>query len=155
MIASQNNRTVVLLGPGTLPTNATATARVDTLGYDYATVTVLQGPATATNSSARWASLFFSHGDSTSSTAATNIASLVGSTTTAATSGFVIAANNNTSTGIAQRFGIDLRGKGRYLFFSGQPHATNNNVAVVCELSRAEVSPSTDAQRGVGVSALG
>lgn len=155
MIYSQHVKTVVLVPPGTLATNATATARVDTLGYDYATFTVIQGNAAGTNVSAKWASLSLSAGDTTNATSSTTLTDFVGSTNTAVTSGFVIQPNNNTSGGLVHEFQVDCRGKPRYLFFNGQPHATNNTVAVLCKLSRAEQAPVTDAQRGVALTVVG
>jgi hypothetical protein len=154
MIWPQNTRTVILVAAGTLATNATATARLDTLGYDYATIEVVQGPSAATNSSAKWASLFFSEGDTTTAASSANITALVGTTNTSATSGFVIQGNNDNTTGIVHKFQIALNGRRRYLFLNGQPHQTNSTVFVKAELTRAQQSPDTDTERNVALTTI-
>ena len=155
MIFAQPTRTIPLLLPGTLATNATATAIIDTLGYDYLTVEVVQGASVATNSSARWASLFLSEGDTTTAASSVNIPAFIGTTNTSATSGFVIQPNNNNTTGIVQKLFVSLLGRRRYVFLNAQPHQTNSAVYAKAELSRAEQSPNTDANRNIAGSVIG
>jgi hypothetical protein len=59
-----NNKTVVLLN-ATIATNATTSAMVDRLGFDYAMINVVMPPATATNSSAKWTVLKLQESDTT------------------------------------------------------------------------------------------
>lgn len=155
MIFAQATKTIPLLPPGALGTAATATAIIDTLGYDYLTVEVVQGASVATNSSARWTSLFLSEGDTTTAASSVNIPAFVGTTNTSATSGFVIQPNNNTTNGIVQKLFVSLPGRRRYVFLNAQPHLTNNAVYAKAELSRAEQSPITDANRNIAGSVIG
>lgn len=91
-------------------TSATATAVIDTLGYNYLTVDVDLSTASSDVSV-----LKFEEGDTTSSYAA--ITGLTGGTST----GNFTIPTANTSTAPLIRFNVDTRGRKRYLKFSCTP----------------------------------
>lgn len=157
MIHAQRTKTVMLHGPATAATSATASARVDTLGFRYCTFNcVLGGAATATNSSAKWGVLKITDGDTTTlGTGA--IVNLTGTTNTVtdATNGFVIAPHNDTSVSQMTKLHCNLVGRKRYLFVTYQAAASHSTVMISAELSRAEEMPNTAAEMGVGVAAIG
>ncbi len=140
----------------TAATNATASARVDTLGFDYASFRAWLPKATATNSSAKWAVLRITEADVTTVSSATAIVKLTGTTNTVtdATNGYVIAAHNNTSDPQCTKLGLDLRGRKRYLFVTYQAADSHSTCSISCSLSRAKDQPDTDTARGVGVSSF-
>lgn len=146
----------VPMGLLTIATNATASAAVvlDTLGWDRADILIGLPVATATNSSAKFAALQVTAGDTTAYTSSTAVAGLVGTTnSTAATNQFVIAAQNDTSNPQVTRLVVD---KGytpeRYLFVVWQGAASHNTVSANAILSRGKIGPDTDTERGVAVS---
>lgn len=155
MIHAQNEKTVVLIGPGTAATNATASARVDTLGFRYATFDIF-AKATATDSSAKWTVLKLSEADTTTYSTNGDIATFTGTTNTvtSTSAGFVLQTNNDT-TGQPTRLHVDLKGRKRYLFVVTQPGANGNTIFAQCRLGRGEEAPNTDTERGVAVSMIG
>ena len=94
---------------------ATATARIDTRGFDYAIVRVPFD--TWTNSSSATATISMLHSDDT---VVTNFATIVANKTHAVT---------DAATMVSYR--IDLRGKKRYLRTTITPGATTNDL-VTC-----------------------
>lgn len=155
MIEAQNSKVVVVLGPVTAATNADSTNYFDALGFDYAVVDVAVPPATATNSSAKLQVLAFTEGDTTSSFAAWT-GTFTGTTnSTAAATEFVLPVHNNTSIGGIHRFYIDLRARKRYIKIADRPAASHTIVYASVSLSRGEIAPDTDTERGVLVSVTG
>ncbi len=159
----------VILYNGTVATDATSSAVVDRLGFDYAKINVVMRPATATNSSAKWTVLKVLHGNTTTFSEAANVSGLIGTTnTTAATTvsaaEFVIPANNSTTLGqtTAQNGGgqqisinKDLRGLGRYLFVQLQANASHATAFCNAQLFKGEDMPVTATERNVGVAVVG
>lgn len=139
---------VVPLKVGTAATNATTHYTIDRLGYDLATIDVIQSPASATDSADKWVVLKVAHGDTTAVSSASDISAFVGSTATSVTSGFVIATTSNTSSPTTHRLQIDCRYRGRYLFLIVQPDANNGAFAAVASLSRARQTPSSASDLG-------
>lgn len=134
----------------TAATNATTTARCDTLGFRYALFEAVIPPAVATNSSAKFTSLSIYEADTT--IYATTNAVLLGTTNaTAAAGSYVLPAWNDTSNPQIVRLGIDLRGRKRYLFaLIDLPDVTNYTTFVYSwRLSRAEEEPNTTTEAGV------
>lgn len=156
MISAQDLKEVGLV-MATASTSATASARIDTLGFRYCSVEGWLPKATATNSSAKWGVFKLTEADLTTVSSATAIVAFTGTTNTVtdATNGYVIAAHNNTSDPQATKLMVDLRGRKRYLFVTYQSDASHSTVCVKAQLSRPEEMPNTDAERGVGVSAIG
>jgi len=144
---------------GTVATNATTSAMVDRLGFNYAVVNVVMRPATATDSSAKWTVLKLQHSDTTAVSSASDISGFIGTTnSTAVSSGtateFVIPTNNNTvamggtSAGGGQTttMCVDLRNLKRYLFLNIQGAASHQTVFAIANLFRAEQLPDSAAE---------
>ena len=125
---------VIMLAPLTTPTNAdTATARLDTLGYDWVGIYLQSGISDATT---KPTTLKLSAGATTTAASATDITAFVG----AGVGGFTIPAQDSTTPAVTA-FEVDLRGRERYLFLTYAPAAVQNT-AVLAILSRAEKSPA-------------
>jgi hypothetical protein len=154
MINEQNDKVVVLFGPGTTATNAVASNYFDRKNYNYATVEVAVPPATATNSSAKLIALALTEGDTTSSFAA--FGAFTGTTnSTAAATEFVLPVHNNTSVGAIHKFYINLRDRKRYIKVAATPGASHTTIFGKATLSRAETAPDSNTERGVSVSVIG
>ena len=126
-----NSKPVVMLAPLTTPTNgATDTARLDTLGYDYAVIDVIMGASDATTA---LRTLKVSEGATTTAASATDITELTGGT---ATGNFTLPAIS-TSVSSVVRFGVDCRARERYLFVTLSP-ASAHNTCVVANLYKGE-----------------
>jgi hypothetical protein len=162
-----NRKTVILLN-GTIATDATTSALVDRLGYDYAVVTVGMRPATGTNSSAKWTVLKLQTSDTTAVSDASNISGFIGTTnataaTTVSAAEFVIPANNTTTAGGGTSVGggqlielaKDLRGQKRYLFVNIQAAASHQTATVIATLYKGEKMPSSTTERNVAATVTG
>lgn len=147
MINKQMEKVVVMV-MGTAATSATASASVDTLGFDYCTIDAVLPAATATNASAKWGVLQVLEADVTNFTSATSIANLSGTTNSSATSGFVIQPQNNTSAPQVARLFIDCKAHKRYLFVEFESAASHSTVCVTATLDRGAQAPATDSDRG-------
>lgn len=151
MIHKQAEKVVYLVGPNvTIATSATSSSRLDRLGFDYATIEIAIPAATATNSSATFATFKLTESDTTTAST-TGISGFTGGTD------FTIPVQNNTSSPAILRLFVDCRGRKRYLFpIIGSAPASHNNLIVKADLTRAEQSPVTDAARGTNLtSAIG
>lgn len=150
MLFGQNDKIVVLV-QSTAATDATASTRVDTQGYDYAEFIVVGPKAAATNSSVQLAALDIYEADTT--TFATTYGVISGSTATSVTAStqFVIPTSNDTSNFYAVKLSVALQGHKRYLFTSMQPdNSTSFNLnTILCRLSRAETAPDTTTEMGI------
>ena len=125
-----NLKPVVMLAPLTTPTNAnTATARLDTLGYDYAIIDVVQGISDATTVPS---TLKISEGATTTAASATDITALVGG----GVGGFTMVSPNTEAANVV-RFGVDLKARERYLFVTFSP-ASVHNTCVLAQLTKGE-----------------
>jgi hypothetical protein len=122
----------------------TATGRVDTLGYNFLQLNLLE--ATANVVSNKPTVLKITESDTTNLTDAVAIVKFTGGTATSTSVGFVIAAANTSATSITS-FNIDLRGRKRYLFLSVSP-ATTQIVGAWGFLARAKEAPATAALAG-------
>ncbi len=154
----------VTLFNGTVATDATSSAMLDRLGFDFVDIDVTMRPATATNSSAKWTVLKVLHADTTAVSDGVAISGLIGTTntvaaTTVSAAEFVIPANNSTTLGqtTAQNGGgqitaltADLRGRGRYLFVVLQANASHATAHVVASMFKGEKMPRTASERNVG-----
>jgi|SRR5579859_1022469 len=136
---------VPLLNGSSVATNASTTATVDLLGFDWATIDVFGATAAVT---AQPTVLQLGEGDTTS--AFTAIVAFTGGTATSTSVGFVIPAQI-TTTGVfyGVKFNVDARARKRYLQLSvGSPGATTVTSAVA-NLGKGEQAPVTAAKAGV------
>lgn len=158
----QENKQVILLNQ-TIATNATTSAMIDRLGFDYASIEVVMPPATATNSSAKWTVLKLTEADTTS-VSSTGIAGFIGTTNSTAATGtaaeFVIAANNVTAVGgttaangggQVTRMNLSLVGRKRYLFLIIQANASHQTAFAQAHLYRGAEMPDSASEANVAV----
>ena len=149
MISQQSFRTAVLAGPITAATNSATTVTLDTKGAGHAQFLVITPKNTATNSSAKLATLTITEGDTTVVTNAAAFANLTGTTnSTASSSQFVLPVGNDTSNGQVLQIDIPLAGRKRYLFCGATPPASHALLTIVGQLSRLSEAPDSDAERG-------
>ena len=143
MIHAQNTKTVSLLGPTStvIATDATATASVDTLGFDYAVIDIfLQSSAGGTVNPVV---LKLQEADGTTYA---DITECVGD----GSGGFTIPANPTAAaTGPSVKWELNLQKRKRYLKISTTPGLAGGQfVTAVATLSRAEEAPTTAAAKG-------
>jgi len=144
MVPSEQ-KTICMIAPGTVAAASTTEAGVDTLGYDYCTIDVINGN-TATNATAV-TFIQVSESDTVLPTAYTDgaaIVALTGAAATSATAGFVLPTPSTCTVvpvGSNFRFNIDLRGRKRYLGLLVTP-AQTWSLSAVALLSRAHVDPA-------------
>lgn len=134
MIHSQMEKVV-----GTLPATGSSavTLTVDTLSYDYASLTVLRG----SNASTVFAStLKVEESDDDSSYS--NVTGLVGGTD------FTIPTVTNTNGTSIVKIDVNTVGRKRYLKVTATP-STSLPVAITGRLGRGEVAPATASEAGV------
>jgi hypothetical protein len=154
MISKQDEKVIVLQGPGTVSTSATASVKIDTLGFDYACIDNVFPVATATNSSAKWLALSLSESDATVFSNATSIAAFSGTTNSSSSTGFVIAAQNDTTNPQVTRMLVDCRARKRYLFVTYEGGASHSTTVITASLQRSEIAPTADSQRGLNISSV-
>ena len=133
MIHAQNVKVV-----GAVPTavgSSAVTLTVDTLGYDYASVTVLR----ASNASTVFASVLkVEESDDNSSYA--NVSGYVGGTD------FTIPVVSDTASAAIVKLDVDTKARKRYLKVTATP-AVSVNTVVAARLSRGD-APTTAAEAG-------
>lgn len=132
---------------GTAATNATAGYSIDRQGFDWATIRVVQSPASATDSADKWVVLKLQEGDTTS--AYSDIAVFTGSTNSSVTSGFVIQPTSNTASPTVQVLGIDCTARKRYLNLVVHPDANNGAHYLEAVLSRPREFPNSTTEQGI------
>jgi hypothetical protein len=116
---------------------ATATARIDTLGYDFLAIGVRLGTADVVSN--KPTVLKLQEADTTDATNMANISGFVGGTD------FTIPNANTAATATLQNdylFNVDCRARKRYIGVSVSP-ATTQLVKVVGVLSKGEAAPNT------------
>jgi hypothetical protein len=135
MIHSQMEKVV-----GSVPTSvgtSDVTLTIDTIGYDYVSVTALR----ASNASTVFASaLKVQHSDD--GTAFSDVSGFVGGTD------FTIPAVSDTTSASIVKMDIDTKARKRYLKVTATP-AVSVNTVVTARLSRGENAPATAADAGV------
>jgi hypothetical protein len=126
--------------------STTAVLRMDTLGYDYASVDVIYGKvAEAGTASAVAQTLTLKQADAATGTYDV----ITGYPTVALPTGAA-----STNEGSVVRFDVDMRGKKRYLEVMSSPN-TNATVTVVARLGKGEQHPTAAAGKGVVVAYSG
>ena len=126
---------------------------VDGHRADYAVIDIVQGPAAATNTSAKWTSLALLHGTTTDVSNATAISGKYTGTTeaTATTSQFVLPEHNDTSADSRIRLYVDCRNLERYIGVQGKADNSSNANYATAEFWRGDGMGNSAASRGVAV----
>ena len=118
---------------------ATATAVLDTLGYDFAAIDVIA--TTSDNATNNPSVLKLAEADDTNATSFADITAFVGD----GSGGFTIPASNTaTASNSLYTFNVDLRHRKRYLKLTISPLASQSFTALA-QLHRGEVSPTSAA----------
>lgn len=141
MIHSQNHRVVAELPTAAVGATATANLTIDTIGYDYCSLTVLR----ASNAATTFANVLkVEESDDNSSYA--NVTALVAG----GTGGFTVPAISvaGTSSTSVVKLDIDTKARKRYLKVSYTPGASAA-VAITGRLSRAAESPASASDANV------
>lgn len=135
------SKSVIAITPISVTNGGTATGEfIDTKGHDYLELTVVASTANVVSNTINVLKL--EEGDTTSS-----VATFAGAKQD---TDFTIATNAYTSTANGQnvwKYGVDLRGRKRYLRVSVSPQTTMV-IGGVANLFRSEVMPATAAQAG-------
>lgn len=129
------SKVVIMREAATGATNADFTASLDCRGYDYAVVDVMLGTA-ATNEPLTALVL----NDCTQASTTGDVTIATGGTD------FTIGASG--ASAVVQRFGVDLRGKERYLIVTGRPTTNDQWIAVIGNLYKGEDLPNTSTKAG-------
>lgn len=137
----------VVAGKGAVYTSSqTNTLTLDTLGYDYASIDVVYGPAASTSSVAQ--TLTLQEADAATGTYST-VSGFSGDLKPAAYAGQTV-----TDTMTVSRLEVDCRGKKRYLRVATSPN-TDTVIVVAARLGRGEEAPYNAATKGVRVNVAG
>lgn len=136
-------KAVLAIAPQSVASSATVTGTVDTLGYDWATLDILQNTSDTTGH--KLATCKVSTSDTTDATNYSDVTALVGG----GVGGFTIP-NANTSVGQVYKLNVDLKKVKRYLKFTITP-ATTQVLGAVANLHIAEQEPTQAADAGVDV----
>ena len=121
----------------------TATLTLDTVGYEYASIDVIAGPAASTSSV--YQTLTLGESDVSTGTYST-VTGFSGDLKPAAYAGQTV-----TDTMTVSRLDIDLRGKKRYLQVKASPN-TDTVIVVSARLGKGEAGPVDATGKGVKVS---
>jgi hypothetical protein len=131
-------------GKGAVYTSSqTATLTLDTLGYAYASIDVIAGPAASTSSV--FQTLTLTESDASTGTYST-VSGFSGDLKPAAYAG-----QTATDAMTVSRLDVDLRGKKRYLRVVASPN-TDTVIVVSARLGRGEAGPVDATGKGVKVS---
>jgi hypothetical protein len=137
----------VAAGKGAVYTSSqTNTLTLDTLGYDYASIEVIYGPAASTSSVAQ--TLTLEQADAATGTYGA-VTGFSGDLKPAAYAGQSV-----TDTMTVARLDVDCRGKKRFLQVKTSPN-TDTVIVVAARLGRGEEHPYNAATKGVRVSVEG
>lgn len=145
MFTLQDTGSVALIAPASVATNATATANIDTLGYDEVKVQVLLDSAGATSSNP--ATLKLSESDDTVVSNFANITGFVGD----ATDGFTIPAADTANPQVVE-LNVDCRARKRYLKLTVTPAGAAQILGATAVLGRAESTTAARAKAAVSAS---
>jgi hypothetical protein len=135
MIHSQTEK--VLASVPTAVGSSAVTLTIDSLAYDYASVSVLR----ASNASTVFASVLKIEESDDNSTFS-SVSGFVGGTD------FTIPAVSDTNSAAIVKLDVDTKSRKRYLKVTATP-AVSVNTVVTARLSRGEVAPATASEAGV------
>lgn len=139
----RTTKAVHMLAPTSTTNAATSTGSVDTLGYDYLSIDVIQ--ATSNNTTNNLSVCKLSESDTTDATNYSDITKFVGD----GVGGFTVPVAD-TSNHQLYKFNLDLRGRKRYIKITMSP-VTTQILQAVANLGRAEQSPETATDVGVAL----
>ncbi len=142
MIHSQNHRVVAELPTAAVGATATATLTIDTIGYDYCSLTVLR----ASNASTTFSNVLKIEESDASGSGYSDVVGYVAG----AANGFTvpaIPAAGTASTAVV-KLDVDTKARKRYLRVSYTPGASAT-VAITGRLSRAAESPASASDANV------
>jgi hypothetical protein len=142
MIHSQNDRVVAELPTAAVGATATANLTIDTIGYDYCSLTVLR----ASNAATTFANVLKVEESDSVSTNYSDVTALVAG----GTGGFTVPAISvaGTSSASVVKLDVDTKARKRYLKVSYTPGASAT-VAITGRLSRAAETPATASDANV------
>lgn len=154
-LSGGNHKTISVFNTtstGGITAGATATARFDTLGYDYIAIDTMLGTADTTSNSPTVLTL--GEMDVTNTSSATTITAFTGGTATSTSVSWVIpvtgVVTSITNGANVYRYNVDCRARKRYLLVSVSP-ATTQVVAFNARLSRGENVPIGSLGTGTNV----
>lgn len=137
----------VASGKGSVYTSSqTNTLTLDTLGFEYASIDVIYGPAASTSSVAQTLTL---QQCDTSGGTYENITGFTGDLKPAAYAGQTV-----TDTMTEVRLDVDMRGKKRFLQVKTSPN-TDTVIVVAARLSKAEEGPYDATTKGARAATAG
>jgi hypothetical protein len=132
-------KTVQMLEPQTIDTSSTVFGDIDTLGFDYLKIEILEGTASASASAVGDIALCESDTNPANFAGGTAITECVGGTAVDTTHGFVFPQQGSDKTNI-YKFNLDLRGRKRYIGCK-YTQGVDAAIAMVGHLSRGESGP--------------
>jgi hypothetical protein len=132
-----------MLAPTSVTNAGTATGSFDTLGFDRASIDVIQATSDAVTNNLSVCKL--SESDTTDATNYSDITKFVGD----GAGGFTIP-NANTAAHQLYKFNLDLRARKRHIKITMSP-LTTQILQAVANLSRAEQLPVSAADAGVAL----
>jgi hypothetical protein len=142
-----NTKAVLVLATTSLTNGATGTGSVDTLGYDFLSLDVLQTTSNVVSNKLSVCKL--SESDTTDATNYSDVAAFVGG----GTGGFTIP-SADTSNSQLYKMNMDLRARKRYIKLSASP-VTTQSITAIANLSLAEQSPVSATNAGVAALVVG
>lgn len=146
MIHAQMTKKTSLVVPASVASGATASAQVDTIGFDYAEFTVHSDSVAAASN----IPTTYTISDGDTSTAYTAIAALTGD----GASGFTIPTALSATVGNLLCVGVNLLPRRRWLRLQYTPGVAATVIAAEVALSRAKDAPSTAAERNVALAVV-
>lgn len=139
MIHAQFEKFAATLPTAAVGATATSTLTIDRIGFDHVSVSAIR----ASNASTVFASVLKVE-ESDNNSDYSDVTALVGG----GTGGFTIPAVSDTNSAAIVQMDIDCRARKRYLKVSMTPGATAT-LGLVAGLSKAEVAPTTAAEKNV------
>jgi hypothetical protein len=139
MIHAQFEKFAATLPTAAVGATATSTLTIDRIGFDHVSVSAIR----ASNASTVFASVLKVE-ESDDNSDYSDVTALVGG----GTGGFTIPAVSDTNSAAIVQMDIDCRARKRYLKVSMTPGATAT-LGLVAGLSKAEVAPTTAAEKNV------
>jgi hypothetical protein len=142
MIHAQNDKVVAELPSAAVGATATASLTVDTIGYDYCSLSVLR----ASNAATTFANVLKVEESDASNANYSDVTALVAG----GTGGFTVPAISVAGTGLTSvvKLDVDTKARKRYLKVSYTPGASAT-VAITGRLSRAAETPANASDAGV------
>lgn len=137
------SKAVLALATTSVTNGGTATGVVDTLGYDFLSLDLLQ--TTSNNTTNNLSVCKLAESDTTDATNYSDVTAFVGD----GTGGFTVPVAD-TSNSQLYKFNMDLRGRKRYIKLSASP-LTTQSLTAIANLHLGEQSPVSAANANVAV----